>query len=530
MAETVKYYLADNIIAYPTSNSERDIGKLNVEENMEAIVTRLTTRNFCLAQSDFSISAQPDADYGHVIQIEPGQANIQGYHVITNTYLRVPPPTSITGTNIALGMKLERDTSSHLLGDVTENLVTRYEGIWVSYFKVEDAKANPDIFILGYLDWDGSNFNNVYDNPEKLGKFNAKDIICYLSDPKHPNVEFMNLQDWIDIVPDWYISKEGDVTYGAIDFLPGRLVNDNPDSLEDPNVGNKLPGIHIQSESDTYNVIKLISTDLQEAGHYFYIKNDDSKTLAETILDFYYDGTSRGSLYVRNPDNWLNLYSSSTLNLFSKDNTNIHSEGIITNYIDGKNNLKTELTSKDFTLSNPLNNKNINFNITSSALKFLLGDALFNYDSLNDILTISGLDRLIINDRTKFNSDVTINRNLSLGPDGTTTVLNQNTWVLDTTNITQTFDNRGHLLKQKSGNNEPRSRWENTTGNEYTEITPGEIEIKGPNAGITFINPNGQRVKIYIDNTGKFVIDGNTYINGDLTLPKGKKVWNAVYN
>ena len=87
MAETVKYYLADNIIAYPTSNSERDIGKLNVEENMEAIVTRLTTRNFCLAQSDFSISAQPDADYGHVIQIEPGQANIQGYHVITNTYL-----------------------------------------------------------------------------------------------------------------------------------------------------------------------------------------------------------------------------------------------------------------------------------------------------------------------------------------------------------------------------------------------------------------------------------------------------------
>ena len=88
----------------------------------------------------------------------------------------------------------------------------------------------------------------------------------------------MNLQDWIDIVPDWYISKEGDVTYGAIDFLPGRLVNDNPDSLEDPNVGNKLPGIHIQSESDTYNVIKLISTDLQEAGHYFYIKNDKHMT------------------------------------------------------------------------------------------------------------------------------------------------------------------------------------------------------------------------------------------------------------
>ena len=143
---------------------------------MEAIVTRLTSRNFCLKQSDFTLSAQPDTDYGHVIQIEEGQANIQGYHVITNTYLRVPPPTSITGQKIALGMKLERDTSSHLLGDVTENLVTRYMGIWVSYFRVEDAQANPDIFILGYLDWDGSNFSNVYDNPEKLGKFDAKDL------------------------------------------------------------------------------------------------------------------------------------------------------------------------------------------------------------------------------------------------------------------------------------------------------------------------------------------------------------------
>ena len=530
MAETVKYYLSDNIIAYPTSNSEKDIGKLNVEENMEAIVTRLTSRNFCLKQSDFTLSAQPDTDYGHVIQIEEGQANIQGYHVITNTYLRVPPPTSITGQKIALGMKLERDTSSHLLGDVTENLVTRYMGIWVSYFRVEDAQANPDIFILGYLDWDGSNFSNVYDNPEKLGKFDAKDIICYLSDPKHPNVEFMNLQDWIDIVPDWYVSKEGDVEYGAIDFLPGRLNADNPDSLEDPSVGNKLPGIHIQSESETFNVIKMISTDLQEQGHYFYLKNDDSKALAETILDFYYDGLNRGSIYVRNPDNWLNIYSSSTLNMFSNDNTNIHSNGIITNYIDGKNNLKTELTSKDFTLSNPLNNKNINFNISSTNLKMLLGDALFNYDSINDILTISGLNRLVINDRTKFNSDVVLDGSLSLGPDGTTTILDKNKWVLDTTNITQTFDNSGHLLKQKSGSKEPRSRWENTNGSEYTEITPGNIQIKGPNAGITLINPDGKQVKIYIDNTGKLVLDGDTYINGNLTTRPGAKVWSAVYN
>ena len=44
------------------------------------------------------------------------------------------------------------------------------------------------------------------------------------------------------------------------------------------------------------------------------------------------------------------------------------------------------------------------------------------------------------------------------------------------------------------------------------------------------MNDLKNKLKIYIDNTGKFVIDGNTYINGDLTLPKGKKVWNACYN
>ena len=216
--------------------------------------------------------------------------------------------------------------------------------------------------------------------------------------------------------------------------------------------------------------------------------------------------------------------------MFSNDNTNIHSNGIITNYIDGKNNLKTELTSKDFTLSNPLNNKNINFNISSTNLKMLLGDALFNYDSINDILTISGLNRFVINDRTKFNSDVVLDGSLSLGPDGTTTILDKNKWVLDTTNITQTFDNSGHLLKQKSGSKEPRSRWENTNGSEYTEITPGNIQIKGPNAGITLINPDGKQVKIYIDNTGKLVLDGDTYINGNLTTRPGAKVWSACYN
>lgn len=530
MAETVKYYLANNIIAYPTSNSI-DQGKLNIEENMASIITRITERNYCLRKEHFTLSIEPDTEYGHVIQIAEGQANIQGYHIITNDVLRVPPPTSITGTKIALGFKLARDSSQHLLGDVTQDLVTRYEGLWVSYFDKDVAYNDPDTFILGYLDWDGSNFSNVYDNPEKLGRIDAKDVICYLHDPKHPELEFMTLQDWMDIVPDWYVSKEGDVEYGAIDFLPGRLDTDDPNALEDPSVGNKEPGIHIQSETENYNIIHMISTEKRETGHYFYIINDDdSRTGKQTILDFYYNGGSRGSLYVRDPDNWLNLVSTTTLNLYGADNTNIHSGTVITNYIDGNNHLKTELTSDHYTLTNPLSNKMIDLSITSTNLKFILGDAIFNYNTATDFLTISGLERIVVEDRTQFKNAVSIEGKLYLGPDGTNTILEQNKWVLDTTNITQTFDNDGHLLKQKSGSKEPRSRWENIDGSQYTEVTPGDIKIKGPNAGITYENPNGQTIKTYIDNTGKFVISGDTYINGDLTLPAGKKVWNAVYN
>lgn len=530
MAETVKYYPANNIIVYPGQNSENDEGKLHTEFNLSHVILRITERNYCLSKEDFTISAQPDSDYGSVIQIAKGQCNIQGYHVITNNYIRVRPPQTMTGTKIAIGFKLSRDGSNNLLGDVIYNAVSEYKGLWISYFDYDTAYNDPEIFILGYLDWDGTSFSNVYDNPEKLGRLDAKDIIAYLSDPKHPDVEFMYLQDWIDIVPDWYISKEGDVTYGEIDFLPGRIDEDDPDVLEDPSKGNKDPGIHIQAETDNYSIIHMMSSEKQTEGHELFFINDEDSRLKNSTILFKYLDEERGKLFVSDPDNWLELYSNSVLHLDSEDQTLINSNGPITSYVNGDNNLIAELTDKHFSLSNPLNDKNIDFTINNDNLQFLLGDALFNYNNTTDMLTISGLERLIVQDPTLFKSNVTIEDYLKLGPDSSKTILNQYSWVLDTDNVTQTFDNKGHFLKQKGGKDEPRTRWENTDGSEYTEITPGDIEIKGPNAGITFINPNGQTSKIYIDDTGKLVIDSDLYVNGDILLPDGKKVWKAVYN
>ncbi len=528
MAEVVKYYQAGNIVVYPTSSS-KDPGKLNTEQNMAAIVTRITDRNFCLKQEHFSLSVEPDVDYGYVIQIAEGEANIQGYHVITNTYLRISPPQELTGEKIALGFKLARDGSNNLLGDVTYNLITEYEGLWVSYFDSETARQDPDVLILGYLDWDGANFSNVIDNPEKLGRLDAKDVIIYISDPKHPDIEFLTLQQWADMVPDWYVSKEGDVEYGAIDFLPGRIQGDDPDSLEDPSLGNKDPGIHIQAETDNYSLWQLLSSEKQLFGHELLGWIDDENAPRNSTLQFRYNNEDRGKLYICDPENWLHLYSNSTLHLDSKDETIINSDKQITMMVNGSNHLSAQLTTNHWTLSNPLNEQIIDFTIDKNDLQMFLGEAKFDYNPEKDRLTITGLERTVFEDRVEFKKDVTMDQTLYFGRDGSTTYLNEDSWQLDNDKVTQTFDEDGQLLKGKEGaaSNRPRSRWENSDGSRYSEVTPGDLYLKGKNASITLENDKGQKQKIYIDDKGQLFITGPVYIDNDLTLAPGRKSWRS---
>lgn len=530
MAEVVKYYQASNIVVYPTTNSLSDEGKLNTEKNMAAIVTRITERNYCLTKEAFTLSVQPDTDFGFVIQIEAGEANIQGYHVITDSYIRIKPPETLTGEKIAVGFKLARDGSGNLLGDVTYNLITEYEGLWLSYFDADTAREDKDILILGYVDWDGNNFSNVMDNPEKQGRLDGKDVIVYVSDPKHPDIEFLTLQQLVDMIPDWYVSKEGDVEYGSIDFLPGRIQGDDPNNLEDPSLGNKSPGIHIQAEGDNYSVWQLLSSEKQLLGHELLGWINDLDNPRNSTLQFRYNNEDRGKLYICDPENWLHLYSNSTLHLDSKDETLINSDGPITMVVNGDNNLKAQLTKKNFTLSNPLNNKNIDFTINETDLKMGLGDANFDYNNNTDRLTITGLERTVFEDRVEFKKNVTMDGTLYFGGDSSDTYINQNTWHLHTSGNNQTFDEKGQLLKQVSGGSEPRTRWENTTGSEYTEVTPGDIYVKGKNAGMTLENDKGQKRRLYVDDNGRLHVDGDLYLEGDLVLPAGSKVWNAVYN
>jgi hypothetical protein len=53
MAQPVAKYNGDFITCYPGSN-QLDEGKLNLEKNMARIVTRLSSKNFCIVMSIFS--------------------------------------------------------------------------------------------------------------------------------------------------------------------------------------------------------------------------------------------------------------------------------------------------------------------------------------------------------------------------------------------------------------------------------------------------------------------------------------------
>ena len=52
MAEPIAYYKGEDITCYPSSNS-KDNGKLQLEFNMARLVTRLSSKNFCIILTAF---------------------------------------------------------------------------------------------------------------------------------------------------------------------------------------------------------------------------------------------------------------------------------------------------------------------------------------------------------------------------------------------------------------------------------------------------------------------------------------------
>lgn len=217
MAETVVYVNSEDIYAFPSSNSVDD-GKLTLEENMSAIVTRITKRCYTLGAEDFMIDPTPGTvDGSPALRIHPGLANIAGYYINCSfksttepdqQFIFIKPPAE-TGTQIPVGIKLAYDSSGHILGDVGIVGETQYlNGVYFTYLTEEQIKED-DTLVLGYVDWSGTEFSNITQNPDKTTIIDTDTIIV------EPGV---NLKDFIDNLPNVYVQKKGDFMYGNLTF------------------------------------------------------------------------------------------------------------------------------------------------------------------------------------------------------------------------------------------------------------------------------------------------------------------------
>lgn len=538
MAETIMYYPNLNITAYPTSNS-MDEGKINLEQNMAKIVTRITDRNYALTDGSFDITLDPNdpsdpsnvdgRPYTQVISVAPGQANVQGYHIITNTTLRVPPPIEMDpGNHIVIGLHLAREIAdNNLLGDHTiAGSGTFYEGVWISYFKYDDP-MDPDIFILGYLDWDGTTMSNVVVNPEKYGRLDAKDIICYLSDPKHPQYEFMTLQQLVDNLKDWYVSKLGDDEFGEILWRTRDLhIDDIDGEIEDLNPDNW--GISVVAKDPSLSVITVKPSTITDIEHTIVISTDFTKPMIKL---------GDAEMWTVASDMTVQTIRDLIFNA-GRDIIGIAQEHII-NKINATNSLTTTLDENNFTFSRGLNPNDINFTIDNTDLIFKLGNALFDYSNKTKYLTISGVQRLMIADPTEFQSDIRSDQTLYFGNvPFVDSWINKDNLKLKTTNgytINLGNDGNGLSIKSNSTGIEPSMKVENSAGSRVESKTNGnnaEITIKSMGNGTDYLYFNGQTAA---NNNYFYKLANETAIrvkkdfaaDGDITA---NKVWNAVYN
>ena len=250
MAQPIVNYDGNYITCYPGSN-QKDDGKLNLEFNMARIVTRLSSKNFCIVKPSYELSIVADITTGAPrIRVGTGQCSINGMDLIMTTTLDIEPPEA--EGDYYLAFKLTRDSSDNVLGDLVVGVTTTFEGVYLSYFDEKPDPIDPDMLYLGKVHWDGNNFSDLVEDEDKYGRIWAEDILCKINDPKHPDITRLTLQEWIYKVPDWYVSKEGDVEYGAIEFLPGRDGNKDNDNAH---IIVKAPST---DESNTNKILEIL--------------------------------------------------------------------------------------------------------------------------------------------------------------------------------------------------------------------------------------------------------------------------------
>lgn len=400
MAEPIAYYKGEDITCYPSSNS-KDNGKLQLEFNMARLVTRLSSKNFCIIPNSFLITqTNQTADGKANLEISAGQASINGMDLIMTKSIKIAPPAQ-TNKTYYIAFKLQRNSNpnqwdgivGNVLGDLEIGTTTTFEGVYLTYFdtKVED---DTDRLYIGSVKWDGTNFKEIKEDTDKYGNLWAKDIMAKIQDPKHPTIERLLLQEWINKVPDWYFSKEGDVCYGEAIFTNGRGNGDKP-------------GVRIKVQDANTSILEIKGAGITDDKLIYKIETKEKETslsLGETKLltnkDRNYD------LELTTPNN-IRVQSEKEISIKGKTKVQL-TQGQDKTNLELKEHI-LELT--DDTTTNTFKVEVQNTNLISQSI----GSFNLVYNKLSNELTQTGTTRNIISSDTLFKDNARVEKVLSLG-------------------------------------------------------------------------------------------------------------------
>lgn len=538
------YYASENIIAFPTSNST-DQGKLTLEENMSAIVTRITNRNYVLTDDDFNVTISNNS-----LVISPGKCNIAGFDIRTDASKIIEDKPDSYPFEGWLCMKLSFDGSGHVRGDVEDGMYVSYEGLYITYIS-DESEIDQYTLVLGSVKWDGTNLE-FKRNPDITHRLDASDIGAKVDlkvfDLNGPDVEgtdtSMNLQQYILNVPDWYVSKFGDFMIGNLLFDIGGYVYNN-DENKGEFVSRRNCGSLLIGDTD-YNGLSFNS--IVPRDNDIYLKLGANSDRFSGIELGGHNGNVLNTVsigYTSGASNVFNIrYNSVAANTytgyitFSDGSIDIHGNGQIT--ISGHN----STSANDNITINTLNNKVIFHTVVSNTdHSHVFGyDAtgLYPYYSLGTLTISTGDNGLVqlVNSSNTINilpsvttNDLFVNKSIVVGTEANGVVIDSSG--IDNSvsgNVINRIDNQGVYSTVGVGaSTDIDSPFASTS--RYTKLYRDTITLNTSQSGTSYIYFNSSGFnKVALSNKGDSNIlnlSGNFVASGTIT---GSRVYNAVYN
>ena len=99
---------------------------------MARLVTRVTSKNFCIVKPSFDLEQVTDLEGKAMLKIDKGQACINGMDIIANQSIRIYHPDEVG--KYYLAMHLWRDSSENVLGDLVVGVTKEFHGVYIDWY------------------------------------------------------------------------------------------------------------------------------------------------------------------------------------------------------------------------------------------------------------------------------------------------------------------------------------------------------------------------------------------------------------